>query len=60
MDLVLLLDQTPLDWEKDALTGADDAPDCHRSRRNRTIRFAQFRAGAYGLYSFHVLIGATW
>jgi uncharacterized protein (DUF2461 family) len=41
MDLVLLPDQMPLDLEKHALTRADGAPDCHRSRRDRTVRFAK-------------------
>jgi hypothetical protein len=31
----------PIGREKDALAGADGAPDCHQSRRNQTIRFAK-------------------
>jgi uncharacterized protein (DUF2461 family) len=41
MDLVLLPDQMPLDLEKHALTRADGAPDCHRSRQDRTVSFAK-------------------
>jgi hypothetical protein len=61
MDLVSSLGQMPLDWGKDALVGADCAPDYHQSRWNRTvwvakptIRFAQFQAWASGSCSFHV------
>jgi hypothetical protein len=54
MDLVLPPDQTPLGRGKDALVGADGAPDYRRSRRNRTVRFALFGARASGFCSFHV------
>jgi hypothetical protein len=54
VDLFSSLCQTPIDQEKDALAGAGGAPDCCRSRRNRTIRFAEFRARASGSCSFHV------
>jgi hypothetical protein len=29
----------PLGWKKDALTRADGAPDCRRTRQNQTILF---------------------
>jgi hypothetical protein len=52
VDLVLLHGQTPLDWEKDALAGANKTE--QPGLPNQIIRLAQFRAGAYDLYSFRV------
>jgi hypothetical protein len=54
MDLVSCPGQKTFGQEKDALTGADSAPDCHRTRRNQTLRFALFQA-AKSLRRFEAL-----
>jgi hypothetical protein len=41
VDLVPPLGQTPLGQEKDALVGADSAPDCLRNRQNQIVQFAR-------------------
>jgi hypothetical protein len=63
MDLVSPPGQMPLGWEKDAITRADGALDCHRPDEtrpsglpNQSIQFALFQVGASDSCSFYVQI----